>query len=319
MKARSLLLTAVLLFVFGAAPATQPDAGNGWDPSVYSYHRPAHLVVEQTTPTEEQVSFFRRPTQMPADAPAPKETGPADPKVVGSADVIRLLFTDADGQVVPVLLCTPKRKSGAFPLVIATHGLTSNKAQVCGQVAAALIAKGFAVMAADMPEHGERPGDPIKQNPLVIFKLFQESVIDVRQEIDLAEQLPQITTKGGVVLLGYSMGSWISAQAAPADPRVRAVVLMVGGIEPENFPIEKGPNGAERDPSKSLQHFAGKPVLMLNGTKDPLVPPETSMALFNALPEPKQQYWYAGGHLLPRRAYKDAADWIAKLSPPAEQ
>jgi fermentation-respiration switch protein FrsA (DUF1100 family) len=320
LKTRSLFLTALLAVVAGGtAMADGPAGDNGWDASVYSYHRPAHQAIEQTTPTAGEVAFFHRPTQMASDAPLPKETGPAEPRAVMSADVIRLRFVDADGQIVPALLCTPKGKPGPFPLVIATHGLTSNKAQVCGQVVGPLVAKGFAVMAADMPSHGERPGDPMKENPLVVFKLFQEAVIDVREEIDVAEQLPQVTTKGGVVLLGYSMGSWISAQAGPADPRVRAIVLMVGGVDPYNVPITAGPDGRERDNRLSLARFAGKPILMLNGKHDPIVPPDTSKALYDSLAEPKKQLWYDSGHLLPKQAYRDAADWIAKLPMPTTE
>jgi dienelactone hydrolase len=232
-------------------------------------------------------------------------------------DVVRLRFTDSDGQIVPVLLCTPHGKTGPFPLVIATHGLGSFKAQVCGQVATELTAKGFAVMAADMPSHGERRGDPMKQNPLVLFNLFQEAVIDVREEIDVAERLPEVTTKGGVVLLGYSMGSWISSQAGPADPRVRAIVLMVGGESPMNFNLAIGPNAAEKSPEAALAHFAGKPILMLNGKQDPIVPAATAKALYDSLAEPKKQIWYDSKHLLPHEAYLDAAAWVAKLPMPA--
>jgi len=83
---------------------------------------------------------------------------PAKPVKVNNVDILRLRFKDAEGDTVPALLCTPAGKAGPFPLVVAIHGMNSNKAQVCGQLAPALIRQGFAVLAPDMPVHGERPG-----------------------------------------------------------------------------------------------------------------------------------------------------------------
>jgi hypothetical protein len=35
--------------------------------------------------------------------------------------------------------------------------------------------------------------------------------------------------------------------------------------------------------------------------------------LYDAAAEPKSLKWYNSGHLLPERAYHDAADWIASI------
>jgi dienelactone hydrolase len=152
---------------------------------------------------------------------------------VGPLNIVRLRFTDAEGDVVPALLCTPRGKKGPFPLVVAVHGLTSNKAQVCAQVGPALAQRGFAILAADMPCHGERPGNPYSvmdhSHVARAFALGRQAINDVRQCIDLAESRPELDISRGVTLIGYSMGSWINCVAGPSDPRVRAMVLMVGG------------------------------------------------------------------------------------------
>src|SRR5579859_5974709 len=211
-----------------AGQTTRPAVvENGWDASWFHYQRPNRLVVEQTTPTADQVNFWRRPRQADPQAPDPVSTGPAKPLTVGPIDTVHLRFKDADGQIVPAVLCTPHGHKGPFPVVIATHGYTSNKAQVCAQVAPALVARGFAVLAADMPCHGERPGMPgevmDRSNPIKAFARYREAVVDVRQLIDLAEQRKDLDTTGGVVLVGYSMGSWISSIVGPADDRVKAM------------------------------------------------------------------------------------------------
>ncbi len=239
--------------------------------------------------------------------------------MVGSANVIALRFKDAAGQIVPAILCTPKDKPGPFPLVVAVHGLLSNKAQVCAQVGPALASLGYAVLAADMPCHGERPGNPFNLvdhvNHDKQFPLYQEAIIDVRQLMDVADQLPQIDHKAGIVLVGYSMGSWISSIVGPCDDRVKAMVLMVGGAYDVPQAAFKDARVAAADPRLAMAHFAGRPLLLLNGKTDNIVAPELSKRLFAACPEPKHQIWYECGHFLPKEAYDEAAKWISELAP----
>jgi pimeloyl-ACP methyl ester carboxylesterase len=272
------------------------------------------MVIEEATPTEAQVAFLRRPPQEAADAPEPKASGPAKPLAVGPFNVVHIRFRSATGDIVPAMLCTPKDGKGPFPLVIAVHGLTSNKAQVCAQVGPALAAKGFAVLAADLPCHGERPGQPLNIfEPQKSFVLWRKAVIEVRQLIDLAEGRPEIDLKPGVVLAGYSLGSWISSIAGPTDKRIKAMVLMVGGALDIPALALLSPEIAATDPREALPHFAGRPIFFLNGKNDRIVAPESSRRLFAAAAEPKKQKWYECGHLLTSEAYTAAAAWAAEV------
>jgi fermentation-respiration switch protein FrsA (DUF1100 family) len=245
-------------------------------------------------------------------------TGPAEPRVVEGMNVTRLRFKDADGEVVPVLLCTPAGRTGPFPVVVAVHGLTSHKAQVAAQVAPQLTRRGFAVLCPDMPRHGERPGDPRsvvdRSNLAAAFALGRRAVNDVRQTIDLAERRADLDVSSGVYLVGYSMGSWINSVAGAADPRVSAMVLMVGGAVDIPAMALLLPQVAATDPRLALAHFAGRPLLMLNGRHDPTVPADWASRLFAAAPEPKRQVWYDCGHYLPAEAYDRAAEWLAEQS-----
>ena len=51
---------------------------------------------------------------------------------------------------------------------------------------------------------------------------------------------------------------------------------------------------------------------MLNGKRDPTMTPEMGKRLFAAAVDPKEQRWYDSGHLLPTKAYEDAARWVAR-------
>ncbi|HWE02052.1 MAG TPA: alpha/beta hydrolase [Tepidisphaeraceae bacterium] len=309
-------LTVGLSALSTLAADTPSGLDNGWDRKLFDYRRPEKLIVEQTTPTDAEVNFWIRPPRISHDAPDPKASGPAEPRVMGNANVIHLLFRDATGDLVPALLCTPKDKPGPFPLVIAIHGLMSNKIQVCGQVAPALLKHGFAVLAADLPCHGERPGNPLDLIPgsdwQKVFPKYRKAVVDNRQLIDLAETLPQLDVKSGINFVGYSLGSWVSCVVGPCDDRVKAMALMVGGAH--NIPESalKIPEMRAVDPRLAIVHFAGRPLLLLNGRNDNLVVASMSERLFAACPEPKKQLWYDSGHLLPAEAYADGADWIAK-------
>ena len=262
---------------------------NGWDANLFHYDRPAKLVVQESTRL-----------------------------TVGNVDTVHLQFKDADGEMVPALLCTPHGKKGPFPVVIATHGFGSNKSQVCFQVAPALVKRGFAVLAADMPKHGERPGNPgevmDRSDPVKTFRIYRQAVIDDRQLIDLAEQRDDLDTSKGVVLIGYSMGSWISSVVGPADDRVKAMVLMVGGATKIPPAALKVPQVAATDPRLAIPHFAGRPILMLNGRGDTVVTSAMTRLLWDAAPQTKKQIRYDCGHLLTEKAYEDAADWIAKTA-----
>jgi dienelactone hydrolase len=296
-------------------PATQP--ANAWNAAAFAYESATPLVIEETTPTAAEVEFYKRPPQMPKDIAAPKAaSAAARPRSVGPVDIVHLRFRDERGDDVPLLLCKPAGKAGAFPVVIALHGVGSNKAQVCGQVAPALAKRGFAVLAPDLPLHGERPGDPrqfLQNGDLVkLASVCRQSVIDLRQCIDVAEARPDLETRHGVLLAGYSLGALIDSVAGPADPRVKGMLLMVGGTIdfPPAFALL--PDLCALQPQLAIPNFAGRPLLMLNGREDRTITREMGERLFAAAAEPKEQKWYESGHLLPKDAYEDGAAWLAQ-------
>ena len=314
-------LTILLMMTLSSTLSLQAsDAStDGWDATLFQYDRSEPLVVEVTKPTLRQVSWIGRPPQMATDAPSPRATETSvTPRSVGPVDVLHLKFRDVDGDVVPALLATPAGKKGPFPLVVAVHGLTSNKAQIVAQLAPALVKRGFAVLAPDMPRHGERPGEPWSvldmSNPLKTFALYRQLVRDVRMCIDLAEQRPELDTANGVVLMGYSFGSWINAVAGPADERVKAMVLMVGGAKDVPVAMLPIPQLRSTDPRTAIPNFAPRPLLLLNAKRDHVVTPDMGKRLFEACDaDSSEQRWYDCGHLLNVKAYDDAADWVEKV------
>jgi dienelactone hydrolase len=310
----AIALSGVTLFADAPAPTAQ-GAGS-WDASAFSYTRAHSLAVEETTPNAAQVDWRNQPPKLPAGTPAPVASKvAAKPYSTDSLNIVRLRFRDLEGADVPALLVTPRGRKGPFPVVIALHGLRSNKAQVVAQVAPTLVQKGFAVLAPDLPSHGERPGEAAKMFDQKDFRAFvhrcRQAILDVRLCIDVAESRPELDTRSGVILVGYSMGAIFDAIVGPADPRVKAMCLMVGGTV--EFPpvFAMVPQIAALQPQLAISHFAGRPLLMLNAKADRVITREMSDRLYAAAPDPKEQIWYDSGHLLPAQAYEECARWVA--------
>jgi uncharacterized protein len=280
---------------------TQTVRGEEWSPTVFDYDPPDRLDLHEA------------PTRKPYNLSGTRQE--------------ELVFKDVRGKDVPVLMTMPQNREGPFPLVVLVHGFTSNKEEVSHQLARVLTQRGFACLAIDMPAHGERPGlprDMFGPDRKGAYDNVIEAVMDVRQAIDLAETRKEFDTSSGVYLVGYSMGSWIGTLAGAADRRVKAMVLMVAGSATTASKEVKDEGPGLKDRLELVHHyavlrhnaalpkFAPRPVLMMNGKRDVLVPADRAKTLFESAGEPKEMRWYDSGHLLPPEAYRDAADWLAK-------
>jgi uncharacterized protein len=255
-----------------------------------------------------------------------KEQPIRQPYALSNTRQQEVVFKDVRGQDVPVLITMPAEGSGPFPLVVLAHGYTSNKEEVTRQLGRVLTQRGIACIAFDLPHHGERPGEPKDMFPVgdqeKTYKNMVEAVVDLRQAIDFAETRGELKASVGVGLAGYSLGSWVGTLAAASDRRIGPVVLMVGGTAAmtasrpsDDLPGLPGRlDLIRRFPvlrhDLAVAHISPRPLLMQNGRKDVLVPAERAKTLFQAAKDPKEIRWYDSGHLLPVKAYLDAADWL---------
>lgn len=297
----------------GGGPAT-----GVFDSSFFKYEKKTPEVVWRT-PTKEQIQIYLRPPQLSGDLKATDQQGLPEPVVFGGVALRWFAFKGVDGTWVPGLLATPPDAKGPLPLVVATHGLLGHKMQVVAQVAPSLTKRGFAVMAIDLPLHGERPGwgrDLLNPaNPLAMMNNWRTAVINLRQEMDVGDSMPLIDHGKPITLLGYSLGSWMTTITGAADPRASLMVLMVGGATELSADLMRLPMVASADPRNAIAAFSPRPVLMVNGTRDQTVTPVMADRLFDAAKEPKERRWYEMGHLLKDPAFEDTADWIASHVP----
>lgn len=191
--------------------------------------------------------------------------------------------------------------AGASPLtVILAHGYRQNRliASLPGSaLVRALHAMGANVLAFDMRDSGRSGGSEVS--------VGEFEVRDLLGAIDWARRAhPARAAK--VVLAGYSMGADVALMAGEADPVVSAVLAdsPFASLQPyleSNLPVwthlpampftpiiltimppMTGIDPARVDPEAGMHAFGKRPVLLVAGTADHVIPDRNSEALLHA-------------------------------------
>jgi dienelactone hydrolase len=201
-----------------------------------------------------------------------------------SGGVRERLFTHGE---IPGVLWTSEGAAGTCPLILMGHGGGQHK-KASGLVTLArrfVVECGFAVVAADVPGHGDRPEDEQysriaaenqarveageKLAPLIAgFQALvaRQTVPEWRTVLDAVRRLGDV----GAGPVGYwvvSLGCGLGVPFVAAEPRVRAAVLGLGGALAS----------AEAAARITI------PVEFLVQWDDERVPRTESLALFDAL------------------------------------
>lgn len=188
--------------------------------------------------------------------------------------------------------------------IVLTHGANTDRSSVLAETKI-LAAAGFGVLAFDFPGQGASEGKTLWGAP------ERQSV---RAAIDWLAARPEIDPAriGG---LGMSLGGYILIQAAALDPRLRAVAL---GAAPSDI-VEQtrvssnqwgfltelpavwalkvsGMPFAEMLPKDIIGQIAPRPVLVLGGDLDRMVPESMTRSLYLAAREPKELWIVHGAH-----------------------
>lgn len=263
------------------------------------------------------------------DASEPLDAKADEPADRGTVWVQDVHFTGLDGQRVPLTIWRPKQCGTADkpPVILFLHGLGGERSHA-GMIAANLVAPlGIAVCAIDAPLHGERKieGQNLFSTDLAqTAGSFRQGVVDNRRALDY------LATRGDldmtrVCLEGTSMGAIMGTLVAAVDERIRAAFLVVGGGNLRELFMQSQHSAARRlrealtsvpdaagalevfDPAGFAGHISPRPVWMLNGRDDKIIPPVCAQALHAAAQEPKHVTWYSGGlgdgHLPPLDVY----------------
>lgn len=222
-----------------------------------------------------------------------------------------------EGAVVPGVLLLPTaapagpRASFGAAGAVLLHGYASRKELMADTLGGALLARGMASLAIDLPLHGDR--EPVQEqamrNPLLLLRQWRQALGETTGALRLLGDVPGVD-RGRLALVGFSMGAYVAVLAAATEPAARAVVLAAGGDLPDRTPLAALVRRAA-DPLRAVRRLQGRPLLMVHGRQDRTILPEQAERLFAAAGEPKTLRWWDAGHRLPPAAVADAADWLA--------
>jgi dienelactone hydrolase len=215
-----------------------------------------------------------------------------------SNGVSEQLFTLGE---IPGVLWTPEGAAGARPLILMGHGGGQHKKApgVLGRARCFAADGGFAVVAIDAPNHGERPkheefaraatqnrarmgaGEDTAALVAALHDLIAGQAVAEWQAIITAVQELGHVGAGPVGYWGMSMGCGLGVPLLATEPRVRAAVLGMLGVH-------------------GLAETAAQvtaPVRFLLQWDDDRVPRAQSLALFDALgPAEKTLHANPGKH-----------------------
>lgn len=247
----------------------------------------------------------------------------AEVKEKSLADGIRLLsvtYSSTHGERVPALLALPATARPPLPCVILMHGLGGSK-EGMKPFWQELTKAGYACFAIDAQFHGERPKGPGGQ-ALLLYPYsgrdaLAQTVVDLRRGVDFLQTRDEVDGKR-IGYAGVSMGAILGAITAGVDSRIAAAVLIVGGgdwdvlLAKSVLSLAGDKNLKDKatresvvaaldplDPVRWVGRISPRPVLMINGELDNIVPVEANKALHAAAKEPKKVVWYSGGHFAP--------------------
>ena len=220
----------------------------------------------------------------------------------------------AGAEHVPSVLLLPTSASSAdpAPAALLLHGYTSRKERMADSIGMALLARGVASLAVDLPLHGERAtgqGRASFRNPLALVAQWRLALDEAGLSLGYLAARREIDRER-VAVVGYSLGSFLGVTVAARDPRVRALVVAAGGDLPDDLPFDRLIRSVV-DPLRSVRQLDGRPLLVVHGRRDRTVTPAQARRLFEAAEEPKELRWWDAGHWLGPAPIADAADWLA--------
>lgn len=228
---------------------------------------------------------------------------------------INLSFAGGSGKPVTGVFMRPK-EGEKFPCVLALHGLTQSKEIAVKDFGERLVENGVAVLALDAPRHGQdrKATQQSYWRAKVIRVAIHDGVLNYRSALDYLATRPDVD-QDRIGLIGLSMGAMTGAILGGVEGRIKAFALCVGG---DPFvPIARvvsASMGREEyfavSPSLYIGHISPRPVLMINGRKDPIVVAPAALLLHEAAQMPKEVVWYNGDHDVPAAMKQKAVEWL---------
>jgi len=226
-----------------------------------------------------------------------------------------------DNQKLFGILHLPKQR-GKFPVIVFCHGFMGHKlgarhgGRLFVKAGRTLAREGFAVLRFDFRGSGDSDGEFEDMTP-------SAEISDLKATLKFLGTVKQIDKKR-IGVVGLSLGGIVAICTAAGDHRIRAVaswsgvafledVFRVNIIGEENYHklMKSGFYDIVRDgqpvgyridkkffmdlknhnPVEAIAKISPRPVLIVHGTKDVIVPAENAEALYKSARKPKKLRW----------------------------
>ena len=211
------------------------------------------------------------------------------------------------------------------PCVVLLRGIDACREVELHHISNFLLEKGFSTLAIDCPGQGEPRFAGLQMTPD-----FEQPV---GAALDYLQTRPDIDPDR-IAILGQSFGGYMAVWAASLLERIKACVFLGGFFSLEDFSFPRIAtlnlqNCAKISDSEWNEHRRYynldrvihkmiRPLLVINGSDDNVIPVSQSVKLYEKTPGPKDLKIYEGGvhcaYYERKQALSYAADWLsAKL------
>lgn len=220
------------------------------------------------------------------------------------------LAFNCGGETVPAILLAPPKADRPAPAALLLHGFNLRKEHMVSAIGGELLSRGIASLALDLPLHGERFVGALKppRSPLEMLHRWRAAQQECRLALESLASHPDLD-RWKLSIVGYSLGAFLGLKVAADLSELRALVLAAGGDIPDYVPFATMIRTLA-DPIRWVRNLRGRPLLMMHGRQDTIMPQELAERLFDAAEPPKQIFWFDSGHILPREAMGKAATWL---------
>jgi dienelactone hydrolase len=242
-------------------------------------------------------------------------------------------FDGIKGDRVPAYLYVPKDGKATHPAVLLQYGSGGNKDTFyIVALGKQFVARGFVVLTIDVPNRGARRFRDPNDNRGFLLRLLsgtgtlRQTMGDYSRAIDYLMSLPDVD-HDRVGYAGISLGAITGIPFVAHDERIHAMASIVGGgnfLGALKVPIAPDVQAvAEQiDPFYHVALIAPRPLLLINVTRDQLVPRILADALQKAAPAYAKRVWLECDHFFNgidrATAAGDVLDWVKENLPKRE-